>query len=238
MLRRVMSAGVTGWPDGGSDADWASVVALLNFQGAHGSTTFIDATGKTWTAESAAKIENGGGESYGVFDGIDDRISTPDSADFNFGAGDFCIEAIITPSADSDQVRHIGGQHGSAPGMCCHLYTYGTATGMAAGTAATGGYDAGFDLSGGTGATAGTRVHVALTRSGNVFRAFLDGVQVATKTDSRTLFNSTKNFFVGGNDHASKQEFTGKIHALRVTKGVARYTGTFTPPTWPLPTHA
>lgn len=235
MLRRGLMAG-SGWPSGGTDPYFANVVSLLNFQGTHGSTTFTDELGKTWTTHGDAHIEVSGGEAYGVFDGVTDKITTPDSADFAFGTGDFCMDAIITPNSVSTDVKHIMGQFGSSPNMAVMLYLFGDEAGMSAGSAATGAYDGTFDLSSSANLfSVGVRAHVALARNGTLFTVYVDGVSVLTKTDSRSLYNSTKVFSIGANDHLSGQEYIGKIHAARVTKGVPRYTTTFTPPTWPLP---
>lgn len=217
------------------DPYWSSVVSLLNFQGADGSTTFTDETGKTWSRTGTPHIEVSGAESYGVFAGGSDGIYTADSADFDFGGDDFCIEAIVTPTSLPAAVQHIAGQFGSAPGMSCQLYLWSNQAGMAVATASTGAYDSSFDLEGGT-LSAGARAHVALVRSGDLFSVYVGGASVRTKTDSRTLFNSSKNFMVSRNDYPSTgQAFAGKIHALRVTKGVPRYTAAFTPPTAPFP---
>jgi hypothetical protein len=66
--------------------------------------------------------------------------------------------------------------------------------------------------------------HVALCRSGTSTRLFLNGTQVgSTQTDS-TNYASTE-FQLGGSN------FNGLVDEVRITKGVARYTGNFTAPT-------
>ena len=75
--------------------DDSYTVALLHFNGADASTTFIDESGKTWTASGNAQIDTAqskfGGAS-GLFDGTGDSITTPDHADFDVGSGDFTVD--------------------------------------------------------------------------------------------------------------------------------------------------
>jgi hypothetical protein len=74
--------------------------------------------------------------------------------------------------------------------------------------------------------TIGQWYHLAYSRSSGTGRLFINGILVASASDS-TNYTSTS-FTVGG---ISTQYFNGYIQDLRVTRGVARYTATFTPPT-------
>lgn len=80
--------------------------------------------------------------------------------------------------------------------------------------------------------------HVALTRNFNTFRLFLNGVVVTTSTQSDTILQLSSGWYldVGRYWYSSDNNsgyFTGYISNLRITKGVARYTSAFTPPTEP-----
>ncbi len=85
--------------------------------------------------------------------------------------------------------------------------------------------------------TTGEWHHVALTRDGaSVLRLFVDGVQVGTGSNSATFGNpigGNSDFIVGAgwelND--DNADINGHFSEIRVTKGVARYTANFTPPT-------
>jgi hypothetical protein len=76
--------------------------------------------------------------------------------------------------------------------------------------------------------------HVAVVRSGSTVTVYVNGVAASgTGTNSSTLGNSTNVFKIGG---FSTTSVVGYVSNLRVTKGGALYTGTFTPSTTPLTT--
>ena len=71
--------------------------------------------------------------------------------------------------------------------------------------------------------------HVALTRSGNTFRIFLDGTQTATGTNSST--NSANSpLQIGKYSAVATSYWYGYISNLRILKGEALYTSAFTVP--------
>jgi hypothetical protein len=74
--------------------------------------------------------------------------------------------------------------------------------------------------------------HIAVVREGtgtDQTKIYIGGTNDGTGTVS-TDFNQTSVMYVGCNRTAGNA-MKGFIDDLRVTKGVARYTGTFTPPT-------
>lgn len=79
----------------------------------------------------------------------------------------------------------------------------------------------------------GSWVHLALTRSGSSCRFFVDGVQGATRTDSAVLNPAGAASKIGDATHTTGRAMTGYLDEVRITKGVARYTANFTPPTAP-----
>lgn len=75
-----------------------------------------------------------------------------------------------------------------------------------------------------------TWAHVALTRHGNVFTLWLNGASAATVTNAGVLDNHAYDLMIGGWENVG-QNFGGQLDDVRLTKGVARYTAPFTPPT-------
>jgi hypothetical protein len=83
-----------------------------------------------------------------------------------------------------------------------------------------------------------TWYHVAITRSGTSLRAFVNGSQIGTtQTTSNSLTASGAFCCVGENlDGGGQSQFiNGYVDDLRITKGYARYTSNFTPPTAAFP---
>jgi len=90
------------------DSAFSSVSIILPMNGTNGSTTFTDFSlnPKTMTANGNAQIstaQSQWGGSSGLFDGTGDYLSTPGSADFNFGTDPFTIEFWIR--SNTTQVR-------------------------------------------------------------------------------------------------------------------------------------
>jgi len=78
--------------------------------------------------------------------------------------------------------------------------------------------------------------HIALTRSSNQFRLFVNGVQRATSTSTYDLstYSTNLRMHIGG-VATGFGFFSGFIDDLRITKGIARYTANFIPPPAELP---
>lgn len=77
-----------------------------------------------------------------------------------------------------------------------------------------------------------TWTYFAITRSGTTCYMFINGTLQTTGTSSQN-FTESVNMYVGGNGSSS---LTGYMDDVRITKGVCRYTSTFTAPTTPFPT--
>jgi hypothetical protein len=72
-----------------------------------------------------------------------------------------------------------------------------------------------------------TWYHIAVTRASGTLKIWLNGVQDATVANSTNWSDTT--FVVGATPNAVNF-MTGYIDELRLTKGYARYTATFTVP--------
>jgi hypothetical protein len=71
--------------------------------------------------------------------------------------------------------------------------------------------------------------HVAVVRNGSTWTIYVDGISRGTGTWSGTIANIAYGPYIGA-DQFYGREYTGYIDDLRVTKGRARYTANFTPP--------
>ncbi len=162
------------------------------------------------------------------FDGTGDYLDIPGSEDFNFGSGDFTIEfwlninsnnvtqAITDPrSSDNDNVPLVWVQ--GANGV---VYYY------------TGGAN---KIVGTTQLATGQWYHVALARNGSTTTLYLDGSSEGSFTDNLTYIQPTT-LKIGQRYTGTAFNLDGYLDDFRITKGLARYTANFTPPTAEFPT--
>jgi hypothetical protein len=78
--------------------------------------------------------------------------------------------------------------------------------------------------------------HVAVVRNGSTVTIYIDGVNRGSGTDATNLSPGNYALEIGRGVVTSEYPMTGYIQDLRITKGVARYTANFTPPTAAFPT--
>jgi hypothetical protein len=78
--------------------------------------------------------------------------------------------------------------------------------------------------------------HFALTRSAGVTRLWLEGAQVGSDYADTNNYSAGTTVRIGASsDRPTAGGFNGQLDEIRITKGVARYTASFTPPTAPFP---
>ena len=191
----------------------ANTSLLCNFTNAN----IYDETGKivletvgNAQVDTAVTKFGTGGSMY--FDGTDSLTFTGATS----GAGDFTTEAWVNLSALLDYNVVLDNRS-----------TGTSTTGYAFGVTATGApylYTSNaFRIVSSITITANTWNHLALVRSGTTITIYVNGVSGGTYTSSAN-FSDTNNLI-------GVTPTFGYIEDLRITKGVARYTANFTPPT-------
>lgn len=75
--------------------------------------------------------------------------------------------------------------------------------------------------------------HFAVVRQGSTVRCYQDGVLQSTTSIGNVYHNPNDIMIIGGQGGTSRS-VNGFIDDFRITKGVARYTGSFTPPAEPM----
>ena len=210
-------------------------VSLLHFNGDDESTTFTDdAAGGThsWSATGNAQLDTAKktfGTASGLFDGSGDYIDSADSADWNFGTGDFTIDFHIILNADESSV--FISQGNTTPTNTWMLYYEPSGTWLyfyvwdAGGSLIVNMYR---DWSPST----DTDYHVALVRYGNALKMFVAGSQLGGDEDCTGLtMPDSEGTLRIGDRHIAGLDLNGWIDEMRVSKGIARWTTEFTPPT-------
>jgi len=219
------------------DPDFADVSLLLHLDGTNGSTTFTDTSSspRTLTAEGSAQISTAEakfGQSLLLNDAntYTNYLTTPNNAGFQMSTGDFTLEAWIYLISKPRNTAGILSSGSASFGDNGGYFVVDSSNRIQLGIP-------GFAVFGGTIST-GQWYHVAGTRSGTTTRIFIDGTLTSTGTSDSNSYNFSKdNLLIGRNgwDGSGSQAFHGYIDDVRITKGVARYTATFTAPTAPFP---
>ena len=216
------------------DVYYPQTSLLMHFNGTNGSTTMTDNSKNniTATATNGASISTAqskfGGTSL-LLDGTNDYVSVTNSTDFDFGVGDFTIEyweyrtlsghqsPILSRHANIYGPYLIGWYDSSVAFLSLYMSSNGSSWDIASG------------VSMGV-ITTNVWTHYAVTRQGNTFRTFQNGIQISTFTSAATFPAGVGPLQIGR--YEGTYYFKGGyIDELRITKGVARYTSNFTPST-------
>jgi hypothetical protein len=179
-------------------------------------------------AGTVSPYRHGGYSTY--FDGTGDYLAVGSNAAFGLGTGDFTAECWIYPlSVPNTYVGIFGTLNTGTPvgftlstdssGNITYVFNNAVASAFTNNTTS-------------TKWVANTWQHIAITRSSNSVRIFLNGTQIGTtKTDSADLGSSDD--LVIGRTYTNYDGFyfDGYLSDVRIVKGNGLYTSNFTPPT-------
>lgn len=213
-------------------------VALLHMDGADTSTTFTDESGKTWTANGNAQIDTAqsvfGGAS-GFFDGTGDFLTAADSDDFQLDAGSdsnawtIDFRARLNGDPGTAVMGFVQQRFGNDDFWSFYLNNNNlqwTVRESAINIV---------NIQNAWNPATATWYHIALVKNGTTgYLMFVDGVQVgSTQTDVSTIPNFSGGIRIARHTNVSgvNNDFNGWIDEFRISKGIARWTANFTPPT-------
>ena len=217
-----------------NDPSFAFTSLLLHGDGTNGSATITDSSSspKTVTAFGNAQISTAqskfGGSSIS-FDGNGDYIYSASNTGFVLGTGDFTVELFARFNAISDQCLYDTlalGADGQRPG--------GVAWVLQANGKLNFFHNGAFRLESTATLLANTWYHLVFYRLSGTFGYYVNGVSSGSGPLSIALTDSCFTCGVVANSLTS-YSVNGHIDEYRITKGVARYTSNFTPPTAPFP---
>jgi len=217
-----------------------NVSLLLHGNGANGSTTIVDSspTPKTVTVVGNAQISTAqskfGGASLVAgtspdFTWATNRLTIPPGPDFAYGTGDFTWECFTyTTTANVNRILYsqaTGGTNYFTTGIINDNRLFFTFAVSGAGTTVYGPVT-----------SINTWTHFAVVRRSGIATVYGDGIAGTPVSCVQDFNNTTYIPNVGGYSHAPTTEpYKGYVDELRITKGIARYTSNFTPPTAPFP---
>jgi hypothetical protein len=204
---------------------------LLNFT----NSAIYDTTGRhvvtTFNNAKVSTIEYKNDSSSIYLDGVDDGIMIPYTKELDFGTNSFTVECWFNCSSFASS-RTIFSKISPTFGIVREsaLYIVNSTT-FRFYYGIRGTNQTNYDFTVPT-MSINTWYHVAVTRDSNIFRVFLNGKLAAGTYSDAIDLNGSIPFWVGvQNDHTDvTADFIGYITNFRVTNGVARYNGNFTPP--------
>ncbi|HEY9874591.1 MAG TPA: LamG domain-containing protein [Candidatus Obscuribacterales bacterium] len=206
---------------------------MLHLNGTDGSTTITDSSPspKTVTVAGNAQIDTAqsvfGGAS-GLFDGTGDYLESADNAAWQLGGGTgaFTIDFRVRFAAFA-AINQFFSQINDAETDGWVFYYFNTSNQIrfisytsSAQTLLSKSWTPSLD----------TWYHIALVRSGNTWRFFVDGTQLGTDiTDTVTIPNTANRLLIGAAHETTPSEFiNGWIDEARISNE-ARFGGNFTP---------
>jgi hypothetical protein len=219
---------------------------LLPGNGTNGAqnNTFLDGSTNNFTITRNGNTTQGTFSPFSqtgwgnYFNGTNAYLTLPYSTALQF-TGDFTVEFWV----------YVVSKIASFPTIVNNYSTYTTNGGFAIFASHNGGtagkYNVAFNgsfpvINSTTSIAYNTWQHIALVRSGtgsNNITLYVDGVANGTASSNATVTGTANNWWIGtGGDGVASGYLNGYVSNLRAVKGVAVYTGAFTPPTSPLAT--
>jgi hypothetical protein len=242
----MFAASKSGRASGGptpTDPSFAYVPLLLNTtstngQNNQGTTTtngFLDSSTNNFTITRNGTPTQGSitpywpnGQWSNYFNGSTDYLSAASNAAFGLGTGDFTIECWIyllaVPTAGQFPNIFFVGNFGALPtGLFLNFRSSGTIALVD---------DVNVYASSASPLTANTWFHVAAVRSSGSSRIYVNGVGGTAVAYTGNV--AQNNLYIGYAGASNQGYPNAYISNWRLVKGVAVYTGNFTPPTAPL----
>lgn len=213
-------------------------IALLHFNGDNNSTTIVDEAGNSWTVVDKCKLTTTNPKfgtaclTSGAASSGSSHIYTADNDKWRLDDGDnskqWTIDLWVNWSTDPGTGRKniIGQNVNTSNGWVFYLNNNQLCFTQVVGGTNT------INIVNNWNPAANTWYHIALVKDGtNGYMMFVDGTQIgSTQTDTTPLENFATSLVVS-KWGTSYMYSTDKFDELRISKGIARWTANFTPPT-------
>ena len=205
--------------------DDSYTTSLLHFNGTNNSTTFTDESGRTWGIVNAiiSNAQNKFGGTSASFAGNGYIIADSTSA-YALGTIDFTLDLWFYLNSTAGTISIIDFRPGGTNGLYPLIYISSNTIRFYVNSADR--------ITGSTSLQTGRWYHLALTRSGTSTKLFINGTKEgSTYTDSNDYIVGTGNRPIVCADCNGGSNLNGYIDEFRLSKGIARWTSDFTPPT-------
>ncbi len=244
-----------------TDPYFSSVTLLMHMDGSNGSTTFTDnsSSPKSLSVSGSVSLSNATSKFGGTclnltangttnYDNYI-KMANYDNA-FVFGTSDFTVETFVyiagmsaqDPSSNRSATIICYFPTGEEIGWMFHIGGNTTKTGLSLGfiysaTGATSSPSWYGAVSGNYDFNYSQWYHIAASRSGGTTYIFVNGVLITSGSlpDNNIVCTTNCRLNIGERPWGNNYKFplNGYVDEVRITKGVARYTANFTPPSVP-----
>lgn len=209
---------------------------LMHCEGADAATTFRDGspTHRTLTSSGSSAQIDTAQYKFGVASGLfsNGYVYAADSDDWHF-TGDFTLEAWVRHSSlPSSGSHHMYISQRTSSNIHWNFRLTGSGGNyflryefVYNGSPIVGLYSEAITIS------TNNWYHVALVKNGNVYTLYFNGVAKGTVTNADALVNLATALYTGSWGSSGGYYFAGWMDEVRISNGIARWTGDFTPPT-------
>jgi hypothetical protein len=208
------------------DVYYPQTSLLMHFNGTNGSTTMTDnsknnltVTSNNGAAITTAESKFGGTSVF--FDGTNDYLSIANNTPLVLSGGSYTIECWIRPTGNYTNYNTIIAKRISGTGTAAWEIYLRISTGVLS-------FYNGTNYESSVTPTVNVWSHIAAVYNGSTINLYLNGVNVLSSATGNSDVDAL--IYIGSFPSAAEY-FIGYIDELRVTKGIARYTGNFTPST-------
>ena len=157
-----------------------------------------------------------------VFDGTNDYVTLLDSDNWHFSSGNFTAECWVYPTGSPNQPILVGQWDGvgGGTGLSWVIELSNDANRYLRALISSTGSGVDFDLISSTSLGLNQWNHCAFVRNGSTFTLYLNGVSVASTTNSNALFNATNSLTIGASS-SNNSPFNGRISNVKIYKNKA-----------------
>ena len=228
------AAAAAGSPPPATDPDFNYVTMLLHGDGTNGAqnNTFLDSSTNNFTITRNGTPTQGSFSPYGDlwsnnFSGSTQYLTIATNAVFTYATGDFTIEGWAQ-LGKTGAIQYLVDQRNSGTASAIIPTIYVSASNVltyfVSGAA---------QITGTTALTVGVWFHFSVCRSGTSTKLFLNGVQEGSTYSDSNNYAASRVLLASQADTAANF-LQGYLSNVRLVKGTALYTSTFTPSTTPL----
>lgn len=197
-----------------------------------GSVSLIDSSSSAHTitsygsvAASAAQLVFGNAS---IKFGVGNYVTIPDSADWSFGSGDLTIECFARFGAST---AHTIFFHRTDNSNYCAIYPILSSNYVNFLLRISATFE--INIVASYTFSLNTWYHIAVVRYGNDWNVYINGTSYGSATYSGSYPDFSEALFIGVANISGtpSQYMQGNLDEVRISKGIARYTANFTPPT-------